>query len=128
MNNLFDAGQRQLVLLLLLAAVLSVLGQVFMKMAVNQLHNAASLSMTELVLRLGGSFYLYLGLALYGIAMLVFFKLLAISSLILVGFSLAVGYVLLVLLAWAMLGETMTLLQWLGAALIVCGVVLINAK
>ncbi len=99
-----------------------------MKMALNQLDGAASLSTADLLLKLSTSSHIYLGLALYAISMVFFFKLLAESSLVSVGFSLAVGYVFLMLFAWVFLGESMTWLQIMGALLIVGGVVLVNAR
>jgi multidrug transporter EmrE-like cation transporter len=125
---LFDAAQRQQLLLLLLSSGLSVGGQVLIKIGLNRVEGAARMATAELLLRVATSLHVYLGLALYGVSMLLFFKLLAQASLLTVGFSLALGYVMLVVMASTLLGETMSWQQWIGAALIVAGVLIINAR
>jgi drug/metabolite transporter (DMT)-like permease len=126
MSALLDAVQRQTMWLLLCSSALSVFGQVLIKVGLNRVAGVARLSTVDLLWRVAASPHVYAGLLLYALSMVLFFKLLAQASLVTVGFSLAIGYVLLTVLAWGLLGETMTAQQWLGAGLILAGVLLMN--
>lgn len=128
MTTLFDAANRQLMLLILLSSGMSVGGQVLMKVALGRVANATDLSTLQLLTTLARVPHIYAGLILYGLSMVIFFKLLASASLLTVGFSLAIGYVMLVAFAHAFLGETLLPIQWLGALLIVAGVLILNVR
>lgn len=115
-----------LVMWLLLAAGLSVGGQVLIKMAISRIDGASALGLVDLTMRALQHGRLWAGLVMYGLSMLLFFKLLADATLIQVGLSLSVGYVMLIGLSWAFLGEKLDLTTGIGAALIIAGVVLVN--
>jgi len=113
-------------LVFLFAAIcLGVLGQFLMKSGVNQVGPIGNLGLMTLV-RLFSNLRVILGFVSYGLSSVGY--LLALSKLDLsVAYPMVgLGYVLVLLISWLFLHETVSALRWLGVLLIFAGVWLVG--
>lgn len=104
--------------LVLIAALLGALGQLFFKTGAVQLDRA----WTSWLL----NWRLLVGLALYGLATILFVYVLKSTPLSIAYPIIATSYIWVALLAWAFLGEPFLAYKWLGVFLIVAGIVVIT--
>lgn len=114
------------IILISAAALLSVAGQVLIKMAVSGIPGSAEMGAVKLLTAVIWQPMAFIGLALYGISMVLFIKLLAVAELSYVGLGLSLGIVFLVLGSRIFLGEPVTMFKAAGCALIVAGIVVIH--
>ena len=114
------------IFLITAAALLSVAGQVLIKMAVSSIPGSAEMSVGKLLTAVIWQPAAFVGLALYGVSMVLFFKLLAVAELSYVGLGLSLGIVFLVVGSRIFLGEPVTMYKAAGCVLIVAGIVVIH--
>lgn len=113
MKNLTSYG------ILLGNIVLLVLGQTLFKLG---LQKAGGLIWTKLTT----SFYIYGGLALYGTATVLWFVVLSRLPLSVAYPLQSIAYVLALLVAGPVFGETITITRWVGIAIILIGVYIVS--
>lgn len=110
--------------LLLLNIALLVLGQLVWKTGLDK---AGGLTLQNLLPTLTSPLIL-LGVALYGIATVVWLAVLSRLPLSTAYPLQSIAYVLGILIAWGVFQETVPLTRWIGAAIIVVGVVVVAYK
>lgn len=109
-------------LLLLGAIMLGVAGQLLLKHGMSQRPN---FSLKHLI-ALTRDFYIIGGFACYGISVLLYFKVLASLDLSLAYPSVALGYVLVIVMSKVLFRESVSLTRWGAVAIICTGVVLVG--
>jgi uncharacterized membrane protein len=112
--------QSQAILLSLFCAVLAAVGQTFFKMGAAQV----STQYTDWVLNLK----VILGMGIYGTSAVLFIVALKYGRLSILYPIIATSYIWVTLLAYYVFGENITYVNWIGVAMIVCGVTLITLK
>lgn len=116
--------------LILVAVLLGVVGQLLLKMGITQVGTLAFGSdlagLIQLGLRVFGNLKVLGGFAVYGLSSLFWIVVLSKVDLSLAYPMLALNYVLVPLTAWLFLGEQVPTLRWLGAGVVIIGVVIIS--
>ena len=116
--------------LILMAVLLGVVGQLLLKMGITQVGTLAFGSdlagLIQLGLRVFGNLKVLGGFAAYGLSSLFWIVVLSKVDLSLAYPMLALNYVLVPLTAWLFLGEQVPTLRWLGAGVVIIGVVIIS--
>ena len=116
--------------LILVAVLLGVVGQLLLKMGITQVGTLAFGSdlagLIQLGLRVFGNLKVLGGFAAYGLSSLFWLVVLSKVDLSLAYPMLALNYVLVPLTAWVFLGEQVPTLRWLGAGVVIIGVVIIS--
>ena len=116
--------------LILVAVLLGVVGQLLLKMGITQVGTLAFGSdlagLIQLGLRVFGNLKVLGGFAAYGLSSLFWIVVLSKVDLSLAYPMLALNYVLVPLTAWVFLGEQVPTLRWLGAGVVIIGVVIIS--
>ena len=116
------------VVLVLVAVVISVIGQVSLKMGMNQVGaiDAGSLARPmETLMRVFSTPLVWLGLSCYGVSALLWLVVLSRLDLSYAYVMLASMYVLVPLVSWLFLGECIPPMRWLGMIVVVLGVVIV---
>ena len=116
--------------LILVAVLLGVVGQLLLKMGITQVGTLAFGSdlagLIQLGLRVFGNLKVLGGFAVYGLSSLFWIVVLSKVDLSLAYPMLALNYVLVPLTAWLFLGEQVPTLRWLGSGVVIIGVVIIS--
>ncbi len=116
--------------LILVAVLLGVVGQLLLKMGITQVGTLAFgsdlVGLIQLGLRVFGNLKVLGGFAVYGLSSLFWIVVLSKVDLSLAYPMLALNYVLVPLTAWLFLGEQVPTLRWLGAGVVIIGVVIIS--
>lgn len=116
--------------LILVAVLLGVVGQLLLKMGITQVGTLAFGSdlagLIQLGLRVFGNLKVLGGFAAYGLSSLFWLVVLSKVDLSLAYPMLALNYVLVPLTAWLFLGEQVPTLRWLGSGVVIIGVVIIS--
>jgi drug/metabolite transporter (DMT)-like permease len=116
--------------LILVAVLLGVVGQLLLKMGITQVGTLAFgsdlVGLIQLGLRVFGNLKVLGGFAAYGLSSLFWIVVLSKVDLSLAYPMLALNYVLVPLTAWLFLGEQVPTLRWLGAGVVIIGVVIIS--
>ena len=116
------------VVLILVAVVISVIGQVSLKVGMNQVGaiDADSLARPmETLLQVFSIPPVWLGLGCYGVSALLWLVVLSHLDLSYAYLMLASMYVLIPLVSWLFLGEHIPPMRWLGMIVVVLGVVIV---
>ena len=116
------------VVFVLVAVVISVLGQLSLKVAMNQVGaiDAGSLARPmETLMRIFSTPLVWLGLSCYGVSALLWLVVLSRLDLSYAYLMLASMYVLIPLVSWLFLGERIPPMRWLGMIVVVLGVVIV---
>ena len=116
------------VVLVLIAVVISVLGQLSLKVAMNQVGaiDAESLARPmETLTRVFSTPLVWLGLSCYGVSALLWLVVLSRLDLSYAYLMLASMYVLIPLVSRLFLGERIPPMRWLGMGVVVLGVVIV---
>lgn len=111
--------------LLLGAVCLGVMGQFLMKSGMNQVGAIDRFGLGVLV-RMFSNPWVLLGFASYGVSSIAYLMALSRLDLSVAYPMIGVGYVLVVLVSWLVLHESVSALRWLGVLLIFAGVWLIG--
>ena len=114
------------VLLLALDVVMVVAGQFLIKFGVRSVGQFGSMGTAQFLKGCATNAYIISGVGLYAISAVVWLALLSRVELSVAYPALSAGYILVVLVAWAFLGEPMTVWKLLGVLLIAGGVWLVN--
>jgi multidrug transporter EmrE-like cation transporter len=102
--------------------MLSVAGQLLLKHGMSRRPEFGLRDLTALV----RDFYIIGGFACYGISVLLYFKVLASLDLSLAYPSVALGYVLVIVMSRMLFKESVSLTRWGAVAIICAGVVLVG--
>jgi multidrug transporter EmrE-like cation transporter len=116
------------VVLILIAVVIGVVGQVSLKVGMNQVGaiDAGSLARPmETLMRVFSTPLVWLGLSCYGVSALLWLVVLSRLDLSYAYLMLASMYVLIPLVSWLFLGERIPPMRWLGMVVVVLGVVIV---
>jgi drug/metabolite transporter (DMT)-like permease len=116
------------VVLILIAVVIGVVGQVSLKVGMNQVGaiDARSLARPmETLMRVFSTPLVWLGLGCYGVSALLWLVVLSRLDLSYAYLMLASMYVLIPLVSWLFLGERIPPMRWLGMVVVVLGVVIV---
>ncbi|MBN1699770.1 MAG: EamA family transporter [Spirochaetales bacterium] len=105
---------------------LGAVGQLFLKLAAIQSQTAENAGFTDYYINLLKTPYTYIGAFSYGLSFLVWMLLLKKYDLSFLRPLVGIGYILTSILAWVVLKERITVVRWVGIALIVAGVYLIG--
>jgi drug/metabolite transporter (DMT)-like permease len=115
---------------ILVAVLLGVVGQLLLKMGITQVGTLVFGSdlagLIQLGLQVFGNLKVLGGFAAYGLSSLFWIVVLSKVDLSLAYPMLALNYVLVPLTAWLFLGEQVPTLRWLGAGVVIIGVVIIS--
>jgi drug/metabolite transporter (DMT)-like permease len=114
--------------LILVAVVIGVIGQVSLKVGMNQVGaiDAGSLSRPmETLKRVFSTPLVWLGLGCYGVSALLWLVVLSRLDLSYAYLMLASMYVLIPLVSWLFLGERIPPMRWVGMGVVVLGVVIV---
>lgn len=126
-NMIFNEEKMSVVLIILIAVLLAVIGQIFVKRGLNLLGTidfSSGLFITYVKIFL--SPLVLIGSIIYTIS--IFFWIYSLSKVDL-SFAfpfLSFSYVLIILVSWLILGENIPLLRWIGVLVICVGVFLIS--
>jgi len=112
-------------IILIINILLSVAGQFFLKYGINQL---GEVSGKDLIIKAILNPFVIIGIGCYGLGMLTWFAVLSKFDLSVAYPALSIGYILVLLISWQFLGESLTVLKIAGSALIIIGVVLMFVK
>ncbi|MDH7485144.1 MAG: EamA family transporter [Anaerolineae bacterium] len=115
-------------LLLAITVLLNVLGQLAMKKGMTVV-GVVTFQSDRFLATMGRALsngYVLAGIAAYGLSALLWLVLLSRLALSYVYPAISLGYVLVVLLSWAVLKEDVPLLRWLGVLVICAGVYLVG--
>jgi len=121
-------GMPHPVVLVFIAVVISVLGQLSLKVAMNQVGaiDAESLARPmETLVRVFSTPLVWLGLGFYGVSALLWLVVLSRLDLSYAYLMLASMYVLIPLVSWLFLGERIPPMRWVGMVVVVLGVVIV---
>jgi drug/metabolite transporter (DMT)-like permease len=112
--------------LLFISISLAVVGQLLMKRGM-QIIGAFPLAdiLTKLIPMILNPF-VFLGLAAFGVSSVFWLAVLSRLDLSLVYPMVSIGYIFVAIFSWALLGEQLTMVRWLGIAVICAGVFLIS--
>lgn len=129
----FDEGEKMKadakdLLLLASTVLLNVLGQLAMKKGMTAV-GVVTLQADRFLATMGRALtngYVLAGIAAYGLSALLWLVLLSRLALSYVYPAISLGYVLVVLVSWAVLKEDVPLLRWLGVLVICAGVYLVG--
>ena len=116
------------VILVLTAVVISVLGQLSLKMGMNQVGaiDGGSLGRPmETLMRVFSTPLVWLGLSCYGVSAMLWLVVLSRLDLSYAYLMLASMYVLIPLVSWLFLGERIPPMRWVGMVVVVLGVVIV---
>ncbi len=113
------------VVFLLAAVCLGTLGQFLMKSGMNQVGGIDRLTLAALVRTFSNPF-VFFGFASYGVSSVCYLMALSKLDLSAAYPMVGVGYVLVMLVSWLVLRESVSPLRWLGTLLIVAGVWLVG--
>ena len=116
------------VVLVLVAVIISVFGQVSLKVAMNQVGAIDADSLVhpmETLTRVFSTPLVWLGLGCYGISALLWLVVLSRLDLSYAYLLLASMYVLIPLVSWLFLGERIPPMRWVGMGVVVLGVVIV---
>jgi len=116
------------VILLVVDILMVVAGQFLIKHGVGQVGKFGEMGVVKFLVSALFNIHVLSGIALYALSALVWLALLSRVDLSVAYPMLSLGYVLVVLVAWAFLGEPMTWWKALGVVLIGLGVWLVNIK
>lgn len=120
----------QSLVLIVISVLLGVLGQLLLKMGMNQVGPLESEGGLGGLVRIGIQVFSNLkvigGFAAYGVSSLFWIAVLSKINLSLAYPMLALLYVLVPLAAWLFLGEQIPPLRWLGIGVIIVGIVIIS--
>jgi drug/metabolite transporter (DMT)-like permease len=115
-------------LLIIAVTVNAVVGQLLLKYAIATLGGRAALeTMSKFVLDAATSPWIYASLAVQGLGYFLWIVLISREKLGVAVASVGAGfYILMPLCAWALYGESLTNVQWLGVGLITAGVTCVS--
>jgi drug/metabolite transporter (DMT)-like permease len=115
-------------LLILAVAVNAVIGQLFLKRALISIGRSPTFAtLPDFLVLAAKSPWFYVSLAIQGLGYLLWMILISRMKLGVATASVAAGfYVLMALCAWAVYGEALTALQWLGIGFITIGVACVS--
>jgi len=115
-------------LLIVAVTANAVLGQLLLKHALATLGGRAALeTMSKFVLDAATSPWIYASLAIQGLGYFLWMVLISREKLGVAAASVGAGfYILMPLCAWALFGESLTNVQWLGIGLITVGVTCVS--
>ncbi|MGB9590330.1 MAG: EamA family transporter [candidate division WOR-3 bacterium] len=114
------------IVLLVIDILMVVAGQFLIKHGVGQVGKFGDMGVTRFLLGALTNIHVITGIGLYALSAVVWLALLSRVELSVAYPMLSLGYVLIVLVAWAFLGEPMTVWKALGVVLIAIGVWLVN--
>jgi len=109
-------------LLILVNILLSVGGQLLLKAGMNRVGSFQFTSLVPFFKQVFLSYYIWGGLVLYGLGMVVWLVLLSKVDLSFAYPMLSLGYILILFTSWYFLGEQVTFYRSLGVFLIILGV------
>ena len=116
----------EIVLLILISVILGAFGQIFLKKGMK---NVGEIEIKDLLsskfFNLIREKFLFLGIALYGLAAIVWLVILSKAELSFAYPLISIGYILVAVLSKIFLNESLTLVRFLGIILIFIGVFLI---
>lgn len=115
----------QTTLLILLDIILVVAGQFCMKFGINKVGSFNSMPMGQFLIKAFTTPIIILGIALYAVSAVVWIIILSKVDLSFAYPMLSIGYVLVLLVSWAFLGESINLIKILGIAFICLGIIFI---
>lgn len=115
----------QTTLLILLDIVMVVAGQFCMKFGINKVGAFNSMPTSQFLVKAFTTPIILLGIALYAISAVVWIAILSKVELSFAYPLLSIGYVLILLVSWAFLGEQMNFFKVLGIIFIVFGIIFI---
>jgi drug/metabolite transporter (DMT)-like permease len=115
-------------LLILAVAVNAVIGQLFLKRAIISIGRSPTFAtLPDFMILAARSPWIYASLAIQGLGYILWMILISRMKLGVATASVAAGfYVLMALCAWAVYGETLTTLQWIGIGFITIGVACVS--
>jgi len=115
-------------LLIIAVTVNAVVGQLLLKHAIATLGGRAALeTMSKFVLDAATSPWIYASLGIQGLGYFLWIVLISREKLGVAAASVGAGfYILMPLCAWALYGESLTNVQWLGVGLITAGVTCVS--
>jgi len=115
-------------LLIIIVTVNAVIGQLFLKRALVSIGGAASFAtLPKFVLAAAKSPWIYTSLAIQGLGYVLWMLLISREKLGVATASVGAGfYLLMALCAWAVYGETLSTVQWLGLGFITIGVTCVS--
>jgi drug/metabolite transporter (DMT)-like permease len=115
----------QTTLLILLDITLVVAGQFCMKFGINKVGSFTSMAMAKFLLKAFTSPLILLGVAFYAISAVIWIIILSKVDLSFAYPMLSIGYVLVLIISWAFLGESINVIKVLGIIFICLGIVFI---
>jgi drug/metabolite transporter (DMT)-like permease len=116
-------------LLILIAVLVGVAGQLSLKMGMNHVGTIDATSVAQPVETLSNVFrspMVWVGLALYGLGAVAWLIVLSRLDLSFAYPFLALSYAITPILAWRLLDEPISALRWLGIAVIISGVLIVS--
>ncbi len=117
-------------ILILVAVLLGVLGQLLLKMGMTQVgtleFGGGLVGLIQTGIRVFSNLKVLSGFAAYGISSLFWIVVLSKIELSLAYPMLALNYVLVPLTAWLFLGDQVPVLRWVGMGVVIAGVVIIS--
>ena len=116
------------VVFVLVAVVISVLGQLSLKVGMNQVGAIDAESLTrpmETLIQVFSTPPVWLGLSCYGVSAVLWLVVLSRLDLSYAYLMLASMYVLIPLISWLFLGEQVPPMRWVGMVVVVLGVVIV---
>ena len=119
----------EILILILCSVVLGSLGQITLKVAMNRIGELSVQSLSQLfgvVAKLATTPLVIFGLALYGIAAVMWLMVLSKADLSFAYPMYSLSFVVVVFLSTVFLGESVSLVRWLGVGIICLGVILIS--
>jgi multidrug transporter EmrE-like cation transporter len=115
-------------LLIIVVTVNAVLGQLLLKYALNTLGGKAALStLSRFIADAGKSPWIYASIAVQGVGFFLWMMLISREKMGVATASVGAGfYILMPLCAWALYGESLANLQWVGIGLLTLGVICVS--
>lgn len=124
-------GDKKMNVLLIvgICVILGVIGQMFMKVGMNQLGKitAREIFSTKLFSVLSNKF-VFTGVVFYGVASILWLSVLSMEEVSYIYPLIGSGYILVAILSWVFLKENVTLMRFVGIILISMGAYMIIAK
>lgn len=119
------SGNIQALLLILMSAALSSVGQLYLKLGLDESDSARAASMLDFVRFAFGNWRVWLGLVLFATSVIIWMRVLATAQLSWGYPLLGLSYVFVALLGWLVLQEQLGAVRVLGIALVILGAILI---
>jgi len=102
-----------------------VAGQFCMKFGINKVGSFSSMPITQFLVKAFTTPIILLGIALYAVSAVVWIIILSKVDLSFAYPMLSIGYVLVLIISWAFLGESINLIKILGVVFICLGIIFI---